>query len=42
MNKISDKAFVHPKAQIGDNVEIMPFAYIEEDVVIGDGSRKLC
>lgn len=37
MNNISDKAFVHPKAQIGDNVEIMPFAYIEEDVVIGDG-----
>lgn len=37
MNTISDKAHVAPGAQIGQNVTIMPFAYIESDVVIGDG-----
>lgn len=36
-NTISDKAHVAPGAQIGQNVTIMPFAYIESDVVIGDG-----
>lgn len=35
-NQISDKAVIDPKAQIGDNVTIYPFAYIEGDVVIGD------
>jgi acyl-ACP--UDP-N-acetylglucosamine O-acyltransferase len=35
-NNISDKAVINPKAQIGDNVTIYPFAYIEGDVVIGD------
>ncbi|MGI6223174.1 MAG: acyl-ACP--UDP-N-acetylglucosamine O-acyltransferase [Prevotella sp.] len=35
-NHISDKAVVDPKAQIGDNVTIYPFSYIEGDVVIGD------
>ena len=35
-NNISDKAVIDPKAQIGDNVTIYPFAYIEGDVVIGD------
>lgn len=33
---ISDKAVVDPRAKIGDNVTIFPFAYIEGDVVIGD------
>ena len=36
MSNISDKAVVDPKAKIGNNVTIMPFAYIEGDVVIGD------
>ena len=27
---------IHPKAKIGKNVTIAPFATIEEDVVIGD------
>lgn len=31
-------AYVHPDAQIGQGVEISPFAYIEGDVVVGDGS----
>lgn len=33
---ISPLASVSPSAKIGNNVEIMPFAYIEDDVVIGD------
>ena len=33
---ISNLAYVHPDAKIGNNVTIEPFAYIEGDVVIGD------
>ncbi|MGE0566930.1 MAG: acyl-ACP--UDP-N-acetylglucosamine O-acyltransferase [Bacteroidia bacterium] len=33
---ISNLAYVHPKAQIGNNVTIEPFATIYGDVVIGD------
>lgn len=33
-----EKAFVHPNAQIGKNVQIDPFAYIAGDVVIGDNT----
>lgn len=36
MSNISDRAVVSPKAQIGNNVTIYPFVYIEDDVVIGD------
>ncbi len=35
---ISDKASVHPKAKIGQNVTIDPFATIYEDVEIGDNT----
>ena len=35
-NNISPQAVVSPKAKIGQNVTIFPFAYIEDDVVIGD------
>jgi UDP-N-acetylglucosamine acyltransferase len=35
MNTLS---FVHSGAKIGQNVEIGPFCYIEEDVIIGDGT----
>ncbi len=38
---ISNLADIHPNAKIGENVEIEPFAYIEEDVVIGDGTKIL-
>lgn len=31
-------SYIHPDAQIGANVEIGPFCYIEGDVVIGDGT----
>ncbi len=34
---ISDKAFVHPDAKIGEGVTVEPFAYIAGDVEIGDG-----
>lgn len=34
---ISPLAYVHPSAKIGKDVEIQPFAYIEEGVEIGDG-----
>lgn len=33
---ISERAEISPKAKIGKNVTIYPFAYIEDDVVIGD------
>ncbi len=36
MNKISPLAYVHPEAQLGENVVVEPFAYIEKGVVIGD------
>jgi UDP-N-acetylglucosamine acyltransferase len=35
---ISPLAYVHPKAQIGNNVTIEPFAVIYENVVIGDNT----
>ncbi len=35
---ISDLAFVHPDAKLGEGVTVEPFAYIAGDVVIGDGS----
>ena len=34
---ISNLAYVHPEAKIGENVTVEPFAYIAGDVVIGDG-----
>lgn len=34
---ISPLAYVHPEAQIGKDVEIAPFAYIDRDVIVGDG-----
>lgn len=37
MSTISPLAFVHPEAKIGENVVIKAFAYIDKDVVIGDG-----
>ena len=36
---ISDLAYIHPDAKIGDNVTIEPFAYIASDTVIGAGSH---
>jgi UDP-N-acetylglucosamine acyltransferase len=36
---ISPLAHVHPNAQIGNNVTIDPFAVVEDEVSIGDGSH---
>lgn len=33
---ISELAYIHPEAVIGDNCEIGPFVYIDKGVVIGD------
>ena len=41
MNKIHPLATVHPNAKIGDNVEIGPYAFIDEFVEIGDGCHIL-
>lgn len=36
MNNISNLAFVHPEAKLGDNVTVEAFAYIDRNTVIGD------
>ena len=35
---ISPLAYIHPEAQIGQNVEIGPFVYIDKNVIIGDNN----
>lgn len=39
MSNISNLAYVHKDAKIGANVTVEPFAYIEGDVEIGEGSH---
>lgn len=39
MSNISNLAYVHKDAKIGANVTIEPFAYIEGDVEIGEGTH---
>ena len=41
MANIHPLATVHPNAKLGENVEVGPYAYIEEHVEIGDGCRIL-
>lgn len=38
---ISPLAYIHPEAQIGDNVKIGPFCYIDKNVVIGDDNELM-
>lgn len=38
---ISPLAHIHPDAQIGSNVTIDPFCFIEADVAIGDGTHLM-
>lgn len=38
MNQISEMAYVHPEAQLGDNNIIGPFCYIDCNTVIGDNN----
>ncbi len=41
MSKISELAFVHPSAKIGNDVAIGPFCFIGPDAVIGDGCELM-
>lgn len=38
-NMISTLTYIHPDAQIGNNVEIAPFVFIDKNVVIGDDNK---
>ena len=35
---ISSLAYVHPNARLGENVTVEPFAFIDDNVVIGDNT----
>lgn len=39
--KIHKLAYVHPNAELGENVEVGPFTFIDEAVTIGDGTIVL-
>lgn len=41
MNSISTMAFVHPEAKLGENVIVEPFAYVDRNTEIGDGTRVM-
>ncbi len=41
MSKISNLAYIHPDAIIGENCEIGPFCYIDKGVVIGDNNTLM-
>ena len=41
MSKISNLAYIHPKAELGNDVIVEPFAYIDENVKIGDGTHVM-
>lgn len=38
MSSISPLAFVHPEAQLGNNVTIEPFAFVDKNTTIGDNT----
>lgn len=38
MSNISTLAYVHPNAELGENVTVEPFAYIDDNVTIGEGT----
>lgn len=39
MNTISSLAFVHPEAKLGENIVVEPFAFIDSNTEIGDGTH---
>jgi UDP-N-acetylglucosamine acyltransferase len=41
MNNISNLAYIHPDAEIGNDVVVEPFAYIGDNTEIGDGTRVM-
>ncbi len=38
MNTVSNLAFVHPEAKLGNNIIVEPFAYVDRNTEIGDGT----
>jgi UDP-N-acetylglucosamine acyltransferase len=38
MSSISNQAYIHPEAKIGENVTIEPFAFVDRNVEIGEGT----
>ncbi len=38
MSNISNQAYVHPEAKLGENVTIEPFAFIDKNTEVGDGT----
>ena len=38
MNTVSNLAFVHPEAKLGDNIIVEPFAFVDRNTEIGDGT----
>ncbi len=38
---ISPLAHIHPNAQLGKDIIVDPFAVIEDDVIIGDGTHVM-
>lgn len=38
MSNISHQAYVHPEAILGENVVVEPFAFVDKNVEIGDGT----
>lgn len=38
MSSISNQAYIHPEAKLGNNVVVEPFAFIDKNTEIGDGS----
>lgn len=38
MSNISNQAYVHPDAKLGSNVTVEPFAFIDKNTEIGDGT----
>lgn len=38
MSNISTQAYVHPEAKLGENVVVEPFAFVDKNVEIGDGT----
>lgn len=41
MTTVSSLAFVHPEAVLGDNVIVEPFAYVDQNTEIGEGTRVM-
>ncbi len=41
MNTVSNLAFVHPEAKLGENIIVEPFAFVDRNTEIGDGTHLM-